>query len=95
MSTTEKENKLLQKIKQPFPSKKNNHFHCLMTKRDNTTLSSEEYGELLSLTTTFEKYELRRLKLLTKLAVLKKISLPEVIHLYNLHPINSHNISRK
>jgi len=88
MSTTltQKENKLLQKIKQPFSTKKNKRFTFLITKRDAQTLTPEEYQELLLLTEAFETYELRRLKLLTKLADLKKISLPEVINLYKLHP---------
>jgi len=90
ISITEKENKLLQEIKLPFSSKKNIPFKVLIAKRDAKTLSSKEYEELLSLTEAFEKHELRRLKLLAKLADLKKISPPEVINLYKLHPsVNS------
>ena len=86
MPITQKENNLLQKIKQPFSAKKNTRFNFLIIKRDAETLSSEEYQELLLLTENFESYELERLKLLTQLADLKKISLPEVINFYNLHP---------
>lgn len=85
-SIVEKENNLLQKINKPFAKKKNLRFNLLITKRNSQSLSKEEYEELLILTKDFEKYELLRLKLLTKLADLKKISLPEVINLYNLHP---------
>lgn len=85
-SIAEKEQKLLKKINTPFTKKKNLRFHLLIAKRDTQSLTKEEYEELLVLTEAFEKYELRRLKLLAKLADLKKISLPEVINLYNLHP---------
>lgn len=85
-STAEKEQKLLKKIKTPFTKKKNLRFNLLIAKRDAQSLNKEEYQELLVLTEAFEKYELRRLKSIAKLADLKKISLPEVINLYNLHP---------
>lgn len=85
-----KEKKLLKKINTPFSSKKNLRFHLLIAKRDTKSLTKEEYKELLALTTDFENYELRRLKLLAKLAELRKVSLPEVIKIYNIHPkINS------
>jgi len=82
----EKENKLLKKINTPFTKKKKLRFNLLIAKRDAESLTKGEYEELLVLTEAFEKYELRRLKLLAKLADLKKISLPEVINLYKLHP---------
>ena len=58
MPITQKENNLLQKIKQPFSAKKNTRFNFLIIKRDAETLSSEEYQELLLLTENFESYEL-------------------------------------
>ena len=84
---TQKESKLLKDIRLPFSSKKRERFNHLITKRDTKSLNKEEYEELLVLTEAFEKYELRRLKLLAKLADLKKVSLPEVINLYKLHPV--------
>lgn len=87
----EKENKLLKKINIPFAKEKNLRFNFLITKRDTQSLSKEDYEELLILTTAFEKYELLRLNLITKLADLKKISLPQVINLYNLHPSKSYH----
>ncbi len=82
----EKENKLLKKINTPFTKKKKLRFNLLIAKRDAESLTKDEYEELLVLTEAFEKHELRRLKLLAKLADLKKTSLPEVINLYKLHP---------
>ena len=76
----------LKKINTPFTKKKSLRFNLLIAKRDAQSLTKEEYQELLVLTEAFEKYELRRLKSIAKLADLKKISLPEVINLYNLHP---------
>ena len=81
---SEQEKKVLTKVNAPFSRKKQIRFHYLIAKRDLHTLTEEEYRELLSLTQAFEKYELRRLKLLTKLADIKKITLPEVIDYYNI-----------
>ena len=81
-----KEATLLAKINTPFAHKKKHRFNLLIAKRNAKILSSTEYEELLVLTEDFEKYELRRLKLLGKLADLKKISLPEVISFYELFP---------
>jgi len=84
---TQKESKLLKDIRLPFSSKKREQFKYLIAKRDTESLSKKEYEELLVLTEVFEKYELQRLKLLAKLADLKKISLPEIVNLYKLHPV--------
>ena len=81
-----KEAALLAKINTPFAHKKKHHFNLLIAKRDAKTLSSTEYEELLALTEDFEKYELRRLQLLAKLADLRKISLPKIISFYELSP---------
>ncbi len=86
-SIVEKEEKVLKKIHTPFAKKKNLRFNLLIAKRDTQSLSKEEYQELLELTAAFEKFELKRLKLLVKLADLRKITLPEVINLYNIKPI--------
>ena len=80
------EKSLLTKINTPFADPQKNRFNLLIAKRDTKTLSSTEYEELLVLTEAFEEYELRRLKLLAKLADLRKISLPEVIRFYELFP---------
>ena len=77
------------KVNAPFSRKKQLRFHYLIAKRDLHTLTAEEYQELLSLTQAFEKYELRRLKLLTKLADIKKFTLPEVIDYYNIRPLTN------
>jgi len=73
----------------PFSRKKQIRFNYLIAKRDLYTLTETEYEELLSLTEAFEKYELHRLKLLTKLADLRKITLPEVIDYYNIRPLTN------
>ena len=85
-SIAKKEEKVLKKIHTPFAKKKNFRFNLLIAKRDTQSLSKEEYQELLELTEAFEKFELKRLKLLAKLADLRKISLPEVLNLYNIRP---------
>jgi len=87
LDISEKEEKVLKKINTSFSRKKQIRFNYLIAKRDLQTLTEMEYQELLSLTQAFEKYELKRLKLLTKLADFKKITLPEVIKYYNIHPL--------
>ena len=85
---SEQEEKVLQKVNTPFSRKKQIRFNYLIAKRDLQTLIEEEYEELLNLIQAFEKFELKRLKLLTKLADIKKITLPEVITHYNIYPLN-------
>jgi len=84
---SEQEGKVLKKVRAPFSRKRQIRFNFLIAKRDLYTLTEAEYEELMSLTGAFEKYELRRLKLLAKLADIKKITLPEVIDYYNIRPI--------
>lgn len=86
---SEQEKKVLTKVNAPFSRKKQIRFHYLIAKRDLHTLTETEYQELLELTKAFEKYELRRLKLLAKLADIKKITLPEVIDYYNIRPLTN------
>jgi len=86
---SEQEEKVLKKVRAPFSRKKQIRFNYLIAKRDLYTLTETEYEELLSLTEAFEKYELHRLKLLTKLADLRKITLPEVIDYYNIRPLTN------
>ncbi len=71
--------KILEKINTPFKRKKQLRFNFLIAKRDLESLNSAEYQELLVLTEDFEEYELNRLKLIAKLADLKKVSLPEIL----------------
>ena len=86
---SEQEEKVLKKVSAPFSRKKQIRFNYLIAKRDLYTLTETEYEELLSLTEAFEKYELHRLKLLTKLADLRKITLPEVIDYYNIRSLTN------
>ncbi len=84
---TSKEKELIKKINAPFPQVKKMRLDYLIARRDTHTLTEEQYQELLGLTETFEQYELRRLKLLSKLADINNISLPEVIRSYKIKPL--------
>jgi hypothetical protein len=84
---TDEEHRLLEKISAGLPRHKQMRFDYLIARRDAQTLSSDEYQALLKLTEEIEKYELQRLKRIAKLADLRKITLPEVMQLFNLQPL--------
>ena len=59
-------------------------WNFLIGKRDADTLSEKELDELVLLTATMEKWELKRLQTLARLADLRKMSLPEVVDFYKI-----------
>lgn len=63
-------------------------FDYLIAQRDLEQLTAIEYQELLTLVEAFEQHELERLRLLTKLAQVRNISLPQVMKLYSITPVN-------
>ncbi len=83
---TLQEHRLLQQINAGLPVPKKARFNYLIGKRDAETLNPEEYEELLVLTGQYEEQELKRQRLMSKLAMLRGISLPEVVTQFNLHP---------
>lgn len=81
------ENKLLKQIKTRLRSSKQVRFEYLVARRDARTITEQEFNELLKLTDDIEKNDLIRLKRIAKLADLKRMTLPEVVRLYNLQPM--------
>lgn len=61
-------------------------WHFLIGKRDADSLSEKEFDELVALTATMEKRDLKRLQTLARLADLRKMSLPEVVDFYKIRP---------
>jgi len=84
---SEKEVELLKQINKPFTRKKNLRLNYLIARRDAETLTETEYEELLKLYEDFEKFELKRLKSLTKLADFRKQTLPEIVEFFNIKPL--------
>lgn len=78
---------LLQQINEGQPKEKQIRFNLLIAKRDAEIINEEEYEELLDLTAEIESLDLKRLKSMTQLAELRKITLPEVVELFNIRPI--------
>ncbi len=81
------ESKLLKQIKTGLLSAKQVRFEYLIARRDERTITGQELEELLNLTHDIEKNDVIRLKRIGKLADLKRMSLPDVVGLYNLQPL--------
>lgn len=79
--------KLLKQIKTGLLSSKQVRFEYLIARRDARLITEQEYNELLKLTEEIEKNDTLRFKRIAKLAELKNMSLPDVVHFYNLSPI--------
>ncbi len=58
----------------------------LLTSRRTETLTESEHAELLHLTNQVEKYDTERLKYLTELANIRKISLTELLDELGIEP---------
>jgi hypothetical protein len=73
------EAELLLKINQGIPADLQKRYNELVAKRRATTLSPDEYEELLRLTDEVEKLQARRVKNLAELASLRKVSLSKLM----------------
>ena len=81
------EDKLLKQIKAGVLSAKQVRFEYLIARRDARTITDQEFDELVKLTHEIEKNDVIRLKRMGKLADLKRMTLPEIVSLYNLQPM--------
>ncbi len=73
------EAELLLKINQGIPADLRKRYNELIAKRRATTLSPDEYEELLRMTDEVEKLQARRVKNLAELASLRKVSLSKLM----------------
>lgn len=78
-NVSEEESALLTKINKGFPNEKWQQIQKLDNKMEALGLSKSEHAELTSLTEEYEEYTVYRLRLLKKLALLRGISLEEVM----------------
>ncbi len=74
-----KEAVLLKKINKSLPIGQIERFKELNQKRLEETIASEEYAELLTLLDKIEKLNVSRLKYLTSLALLRKVTVRELM----------------
>ncbi|HMQ50072.1 MAG TPA: hypothetical protein PKA00_21750 [Saprospiraceae bacterium] len=77
---SKKEMTLLEKINKGFPNKKWQRLQQLDQKMEAGSLGVTEYAELSALTETYEKYSIKRIRLLKKLAIIRNTTLEEVMH---------------
>lgn len=84
---TEIESTLLKKINTPIPVEIQKRYDLLLVKRDDHTLSDEEYSELLELTNYTEQHTVERLKLLMELSKVRNVSLDDLLDELELKPL--------
>jgi hypothetical protein len=80
------ESDLLQKINLGFPQDKWDRIEFLNGKLEYETLSEVEHAELMSLIDKYEAYMVRRVRYLGQLAILRKVSLNELIEQLGIAP---------
>jgi len=83
---TEHETELLRKINAGAPAVIQKHYNFLVKKRNNETLSDDEYQELLELTAYMENLGVKRLEYLLELAKLRNSTLDEIVEQLQLKP---------
>lgn len=80
------ESLLLKKINKEFPPKKMERFLLLDEKRQQETLTPEEYRELLSLVRQLEKYDAEKIQLVGHLALLRNVPFDVLLKQLGLYP---------
>ena len=77
---------MLRNINRGMPDALQNRYRELIAGRRAETLTESEHAELLHLTNQVEKYDIERLKYLTELARIRKISLTELLDELSIEP---------
>ncbi len=85
VSKTEAE--LLRKINREMPKALHHRYRELIASRRAETLTQSEYAELLQLTDRVEQQDTERLRCLTELACIRKISLTELLDELGIEPV--------
>ncbi|ACB54120.1 unknown [Crocosphaera subtropica ATCC 51142] len=86
-SLSSDETELLLKINQGLSSDIQTRYQLLIQKRDNETLTEQEYNELLQLTSLFEDHQAKRLESLARLAQLRQVPLSNLMTQLGIKPI--------
>lgn len=77
---------LLQQITQCIPNQLQERYDFLISKRQDNSLTDEEYQELINLGEYVEAIDVKRLENLTELAQLRQMSLNDLIQEFQLQP---------
>ena len=77
---------LLRNVNRGMPEALQNRYRELIASRRAEILTESEHAELLHLTNQVEKYDTERLKYLTELANIRKISLTELLDELGIEP---------
>lgn len=80
------EAQLLEKINLGLPAKRWQRFHDLVALREAETLTAQELEELKQLSEQIEQYNAQRLQLLTQLAKLRGVTLPQIMQQLGIQP---------
>jgi len=86
LSLPSEQSLLLQQITQCVPTHLQERYELLIGKRQENTLTDEEYQELIKLGEHIEAIDVTRLENLTELAKLRQTSLNELIQEFQLQP---------
>ncbi len=84
---SKEESELLLRINEGLPKDLWDRYHALILKRDDETLRSDEYGELLKLSDQVEEYNAQRIGYLVELARLRGVSLDKLMDDLGIHPM--------
>lgn len=90
---SEKESELLLKINRNLDENIQKRYQLLINKREDESLSKNEYQELLHLTDQVEKHQAERLKYLAELSILRGCSLSDLINNLGIVPTTNEAIS--
>ena len=77
---------LLNRINGGMPTRLHKRYWVLIRKRQNETITEEEYSELLRLTDIAEQVQVERLEALIELASLRKVSLDDLMKSLGIKP---------
>ena len=76
---TAAETDLLLEINQGIPAQVHDRYEVLLEKRDDETLTEDDYRELLDLSNQIESFGVERIEALAKLATFRQVSLPKLM----------------
>ena len=76
---TPAETDLLLEINQGIPAQVHDRYEVLLEKRDDETLTEDNYRELLDLSNQIEGFGVKRIEALAKLATFRQVSLPKLM----------------
>jgi hypothetical protein len=77
---------LLQRINRAFPAEDQQRYDALVTKRQDETLTPDEYDELLRLSDRHEAFDATRIAALIDLAQVRGVSLTDLMSSLDIEP---------